>query len=704
MTIPDNTTSSEASQSGLDARVALFRCADILADIARQLSLNDFANTLRQAIGAEASALDPAPFARKVLEYAQRILVKLDKAIAETNGAGSAAGSGTSVLQAEARTTKLQDCRCEICWCIGGIKAAAQNLTPDGRVALPPYPVHDGVRLQEFQAWVREVKAVVHQGAAIVPQLAQMLAPVIQRLESPTAVLIFGGRFKSGKSSLLNAALGRPLLPTKDLAETGVSCHLSFGRVDQAILQLPDGQRNIDCSTEAIRQAISLRGGHVGTERTTGVLRLNLQLRDFPSGSAVEWVDPPGMFDRPEMTDRAWASVNAADVIIWVLRSQQFLGESEAEAIAELVDQRGPASVCFIENAFLATETDDPWGHHLAEVAPVNRAKLSAFAADLGLGGRQVPRMIVVSALEVLHRGHSYGAGALQRLLGRLGSPGASLIRRARLQWLMRTLDRCTEIVQTKWAKVKAGNAERIAALEEQARRQEHHIGLLNSRIDDELARFLVEFSNSATAAGEITVALIGSNVMRDQTYTDHLNRQLKDAARTLFVTMLSRINDYADSLDHACPHVQSARLEHLLIPPDCQVTVANNSMGCLHVMIFGFVGAMIGTPFFGIGAVPGCVLGSVVGLIIAGQEAKAKDCAETKNNVRAAVQRAIQAVQMMIPKAKAQIHSECLDNGTIEVLGDSDLETEHELSALFEALATHRRTAETWLKYEIIT
>ena len=220
--------------------------------------------------------------------------------------------------------------------------------------------------------------------ARIAPAVAAELDAVIARLKAVEVKVTFGGRFKTGKSSLLDAALGERLLPTGDLPETGVSCHVRKGPRRSAALVGPDFREEMACDTADLRNAVTLRGGNDRIDDLSVVRRVDIELPTFPGGPDAVWIDPPGLFDVDAMTERARLAIDSADVVVWVLRSQQFLGESEMDEIANRVALRGWASVVFVENAYLRTGHPDPWAEHLEEVAPVNRDKMRHHAADMG--------------------------------------------------------------------------------------------------------------------------------------------------------------------------------------------------------------------------------------------------------------------------------------------------------------------------------
>ena len=207
-------------------------------------------------------------------------------------------------------------------------------------------------------------------------------------LVEPTVTLTFGGHFKSGKSSLMNEALGRPVLPVDDLPETGAVCVVEAAADDRAEVAYEDGGwESVACDTDSIRAITSLTGAdgrRSDAVHTVDRLRLGLEGVAVPAG--FRWIDSPGINDDHRMDDRAWAAAIEADVLVWVLTSRQLLSETEVGFLADFVARRGAAALQFVVNAFLRDDTEAAWQRFLADKMPAHLERLYAAAPRLGLG------------------------------------------------------------------------------------------------------------------------------------------------------------------------------------------------------------------------------------------------------------------------------------------------------------------------------
>lgn len=68
-----------------------------------------------------------------------------------------------------------------------------------------------------------------------------------------------------------------------------------------------------------------------------------------PIGPDAVWVEPPGINDTPEMTERAEAAARDADVLIRVVNTRQPVSMVEQAALRDHIVTHGPASIVFLD-------------------------------------------------------------------------------------------------------------------------------------------------------------------------------------------------------------------------------------------------------------------------------------------------------------------------------------------------------------------
>lgn len=480
--------------------------------------------------------------------------------------------------------------------------------------------------------------------ARLSKDLADELDAVVARLKASEVKVTFGGRFKTGKSSLIDAALGERLLPTGDLPETGVSCHVRHGPTRTAALVGASHREQMACDTAALRKAVTLRGSNERVEQLGELRRVDIELPEFPGGPDTVWIDPPGLFDVDAMTDRARVALEAADVVVWVLRSQQFLGEAEMEEIALRVGRRGWAGVVFVENAYLRTGHPDPWAEHMAEIAPVNRDKLRHHADDMGFPAP--PAVLTVSAEMVLTRGpDAPGGRELLGLLKECGRANNPRVIAARYQWLHRILGEYEAAIEPELARLKTANddtekANALAANTDLKRRAE-----LTGEVEDAVTEFVSGFESAVTgSAAGIAAAITTADYKTDGTYDAQLNAAMRlefaRASNALFARLDAKLRRWGES------PLSGKRREPLrdkLSPTYCSVSAANTSgqtgtgtaagaaAGALAGAAIGSIVPIIGT---GVGAVIGGFGGAFFGNKKQAEAKLAADVAKTKADI----------------------------------------------------------------------
>ncbi len=212
------------------------------------------------------------------------------------------------------------------------------------------------------------------------------------------------GRFKAGKTTFLNALVGRPLLPVGVIPVTSVVTEIEYGRQARAEIEFLDGRRE-----EIPQEAL---GDYVDESRNPGnrknVSRVRVWLPGMERYRGIRFVDTPGMesvFAHNTEASRDWLpNVGLALVAVSV---DPPLTRHDIELIAEL--ERYTPRI-----AILLTKADilDEDGRRQVEEfvrAPAGRA----------LGGRAARLPVLLEAglrgLPPADRGRAPGSAAPRR-------------------------------------------------------------------------------------------------------------------------------------------------------------------------------------------------------------------------------------------------------------------------------------------------
>ncbi|MCB9673797.1 MAG: dynamin family protein [Alphaproteobacteria bacterium] len=151
-------------------------------------------------------------------------------------------------------------------------------------------------------------------------------------------VVLLLGCFSSGKSTLLNALLGRPVLPVKVNPCTAILTEVVHGEEPGVDVRFRDGR--VEAHTiESFLEAYQLRTGseeEAGAEVSDrfgdvdrAVVRWPLDLLEH----GVVLLDTPGLDDDPTRTARTLSSLPDADAVIFTLSANRFLTELERKTL-----------------------------------------------------------------------------------------------------------------------------------------------------------------------------------------------------------------------------------------------------------------------------------------------------------------------------------------------------------------------------------
>lgn len=135
---------------------------------------------------------------------------------------------------------------------------------------------------------------------------------------SPLRVVVFG-EFSSGKSTLINALLGRAALPARLRPTTGHAIRVIWGARPEAAVALRDGREQI-CSLDALAGFAAL---DVHSRAREDVARIEVRVPAPLLAGGLEIYDTPGTDDADAQTTRAVATVERADLALFVIRATQ---------------------------------------------------------------------------------------------------------------------------------------------------------------------------------------------------------------------------------------------------------------------------------------------------------------------------------------------------------------------------------------------
>jgi len=487
--------------------------------------------------------------------------------------------------------------------------------------------------------------------------------------------IVFGGHFKSGKSTLLNGLIGRSVLPTGDLRETGAGCEIRSGWRNRGQSYRGASQlASFEPTAGAIKRWSSLVE-HDGRQRRTSELadriEIVLNTRAVPKG--VVWVDSPGINDAAEMDQRAQEIARSADLLVWVLSSKACLSEPEMEFLARHTAHAKGRSVLLVLNCFLSEVSEQAWATFLKERVPVHLDRIKKFGPDLNLDESVLRGVIPVVAASM--------SGARDRLelrrtlVDTLATAGGV----RRVGWLpflepkfapavnlshAASEARCARLNATT-EEVLAG-LEKVAALEKSAFENAHRkheawkqnlqrrkvaSDQISRAITDALAAFAATFTSEASSYADG----IGRPLSRDDTYTNELRDLMRWVSANAQADLLTQIER---ALEHAGLEVANGPSLKTIVSKrmtagTISISVPNNTVeGGTAVggaAAGAAAGAAIGSfiPILGtaVGAIVGGLIGGAAGNDSAMEESLRQDHAGLRLNVAAAARQYVNSI-----------------------------------------------------------
>lgn len=235
-------------------------------------------------------------------------------------------------------------------------------------------------------------------------QLYRDAIAVCDNLENPGFRIAVFGPFNYGKSTLLNALLGKRTLPIDLVPTTGAAIYVRYG--------------------EALQSRVTLKDGTVITEEGTKVLQdyatldERRRMRDDVASvevycdhpflkTGVEFLDLPGTDDREAQDNLARDKLLTADLIVQVLDARQLMTLGEREHLREWLLARGLTTVVFVVNFLNLLEAEEQ-----QEVARRMRFVAETFRSDLPPGVSNLYRVDALPALRARLKGDIAAAKA----------------------------------------------------------------------------------------------------------------------------------------------------------------------------------------------------------------------------------------------------------------------------------------------------
>jgi hypothetical protein len=191
-----------------------------------------------------------------------------------------------------------------------------------------------------LSGWIREARLLAEQRGldSLVGALGGLAA---QRRQSTLKVAVLG-EFNRGKSTLINALIGRPLLPVGRLPVTRTAVRLRDASADALRLAWPDGRldlRRLD-EEDAWRGLLGVDPDSAATDASGDgepQPEVTVEVADsWLHGLGIELIDTPGANGGgPRQLEQVQRIAAGADAVVFVVSAVSPLGTSERQLIEQ---------------------------------------------------------------------------------------------------------------------------------------------------------------------------------------------------------------------------------------------------------------------------------------------------------------------------------------------------------------------------------
>ncbi|MEP0779727.1 dynamin family protein [Microcoleus sp. ZQ-A2] len=264
------------------------------------------------------------------------------------------------------------------------VKAASDMLA-----TLPAKPEHKGTQahrassyqqLKEFQKYRNQLDNLCNQVFQIIQDcadsgflpetLTEEIGKVSQKLQSQRFRLAVLGEFSQGKSTLLNALLGKDIQPVREIPCSGTVTVLRYGTQKRVVCRYRDGREEeipFDQYKEkaAIPEEAAL--GDLSDELAQSEIdEIVVEHSDLDlCSSGVEIIDSPGLNENPARTAITQKLLKDIDAAIFLTNASRSLTQGERDLLQDLKSQLNggvpdkPADNLFVVGNFMDLVTTE---------------------------------------------------------------------------------------------------------------------------------------------------------------------------------------------------------------------------------------------------------------------------------------------------------------------------------------------------------
>lgn len=239
---------------------------------------------------------------------------------------------------------------------------------------------------------------------------------VIEKIESDTLKVLFLGDFKQGKSTLINAMLGKRVLPAFSIPCTAVINEIKYGDFPRAVVhfkktsilngsasqnetenfRFEETQKVIP--VEEIESYVVIKEDGAKDEQIAGEGSIDFVEIFWPLDlckHGIEIIDSPGLNEHETRTNITRKYLNRVDAVVFVMSCLQLGSKTELDFIRNVLREEGHRDIIFACNRIDQVKPSDreriiDFGHKkLRELTDLGSEGLFFVSAELALEGKE---------------------------------------------------------------------------------------------------------------------------------------------------------------------------------------------------------------------------------------------------------------------------------------------------------------------------
>ena len=213
-------------------------------------------------------------------------------------------------------------------------------------------------------------------------QLRKDTISICDYFENPTYIIAVFGPFNHGKSTLLNALLGKKTLPIDLIPTTGAAIYVRYGEKLHTKINLTNGTQISEDGTKILKRYAVLDDNRC---MRSDVASVEVYCDNPFLKTGVEFLDLPGTNDRERQDALVKDKLLTADLIVQVLDARKLMTLNEREQLRDWLLDRGIKTVVFVVNFvnLLEPEEQQEIYNRLRFIAESFRAELPAGISNL---------------------------------------------------------------------------------------------------------------------------------------------------------------------------------------------------------------------------------------------------------------------------------------------------------------------------------